>query len=221
MRSTLHPRLAALSFGTLMLVALACTCGPLSQLSSVRATAAVAQNTVEAVATEFGKSLPTLEAEMTQLVDKVTQNAPMYEASLTAVVATADALAGRVQGEPGTVTGAVCYPSEMIPPMIIYARNIASGQLFELPHQTATQYTFSGLPAGDYHFFAYTDFGDPASELPGGYTEFLFCSSDPKDCPHTLIPVHVEPGQTVTGIDICDWYAPPGDTSFPPNPKSP
>ena len=234
MKTNPNPHLTAFTIGAFLLVALACTCtcGPFAQLANVQATVSAirptaesaatgigeALPTIEAAATGLGETLPTVQAEMTRIAQLVTENAPAYQGTMTAIVATADALAGVGQSTPGTVTGAVCYPSEMIPPMIIYAQNIATGALVELSHQTATQYTMT-VPPGDYYFFAYTDFGSPSDEIPGGYTGFLFCSAAPKECPHDLITVHVEAGWFVEGIDICDWYFPPGDTSIPPNPK--
>ncbi len=229
-------RLALPTLVGLMLLALACTCPcSLSNLAGIQATASMAQGTLEAVqgtlsvaqgtleaaATEAGAYLPTAQAEMTRIVGAVTQNAPAYEASLTSVVATADALAGRVQptASTGTVMGRMCYPSSGIPPMVIFAQEITTGAILQLPHADSTQYVFANIPAGDYVFFAYTRIAEPGgSELGGAYTAFVTCGQTADCQDHTLLTVHVEAGQTVGGVDICDWYLPPGNDIIPPDP---
>jgi hypothetical protein len=87
----------------LLLVALACTCGPLTTLSNARATASAAKGTAEAVATQVGEHLPTLQAAATDVSEYLptlqagaTQYGPLLDATTTAVVATADALGGGV-----------------------------------------------------------------------------------------------------------------------------
>jgi hypothetical protein len=117
----------------------------------------------------------------------------------------------------GTVAGKMCYPSSGIPPMTIYAENVETGELLEKSHAGDLQYTFSGIPPGEYYFYAYTVGGGTIPEgIGGGYTVAVPCglSVDCED--HTMLPVRVEPGGSVTGIDICDWYS---QDTIPPNPQ--
>ena len=62
-------RVGVLVFSFLMLVSLACTCGPLAQIRNTQAT-------VQAAQTQVGGQLPTLQAGMTSL-------GPTIEAGLT------------------------------------------------------------------------------------------------------------------------------------------
>jgi hypothetical protein len=89
MSPTTRKRSATIAIFGLTLIALACTCGPLSQVQGLQATAGAAQGTLGAVATEFGENLPTLEAELTALGPtlnaQLTQSGPTLEAAQTQV----------------------------------------------------------------------------------------------------------------------------------------
>ncbi len=61
------------ALAVLMLAALACTCGPLANLTS-------AASTLEAAATEVGEVAPTIQAQMTSAGPIVEGNLPMYDA---------------------------------------------------------------------------------------------------------------------------------------------
>ena len=111
----------------------------------------------------------------------------------------------------GVISGALGYPSDQIPPQQVVAINLDSGERHTV--DTALDQTTYSLPvpAGSYHVIAYVLADD--SDYGGGYTELVLCGLR-ADCPsHELIPVVVAPGETVDGIDLTDWYAPPG--SFP------
>jgi Tol biopolymer transport system component/tRNA A-37 threonylcarbamoyl transferase component Bud32 len=119
------------------------------------------------------------------------------------------------QGPTGTVSGRMCYPGSYIPSMTIFAENVETGEIYQMSHSGTPQYTFEGLPPGTYYFYAFKD-GD---DHPGAYTPFAPCGTgETSDCPddHSLIPVAVEPGGIVTGIDICDWYIPPDEAPSDP-----
>ncbi|HEY54621.1 MAG TPA: hypothetical protein G4N94_14330 [Caldilineae bacterium] len=111
----------------------------------------------------------------------------------------------------GVITGALSYPSDQIPPQQVVATNLDSGESYTVD-TALDQATYSlPVPPGSYHVIAYVLSGE--SDYGGGYTEFVLCGLR-ADCPsHDLVPVIVGPGETVTGIDLTDWYAPPG--SFP------
>ena len=82
------------------------------------------------------------------------------------------------------------------------------------------------VPSGLYYVIAYSDDTGLPSTAAAGYTRYTVdCiqktqnNSAPSACSandHSLVAVAVRDG-TVTGIDIKDWYAPPGQ-SYPPRP---
>jgi len=118
----------------------------------------------------------------------------------------------------GTIAGSLSYPSSFIPPMRVVFFSLQDG----FPSYTDTapgQGTFSiDLPEGQYHVVAYPFNGDAnsaGSTYGGGYTQAVPCGLSIDCTDHSLIPVTVVAGQTVTA-DPGDWYAPP-DT-FPPMP---
>lgn len=84
----------------LMLAALACNCGTLTRLTEFRATLQAVDATVETVGGEYGPTIesqltsigPTIAAASTMLVEQATQRGPELNATLTAAVATVDAL---------------------------------------------------------------------------------------------------------------------------------
>lgn len=102
---------------------------------------------------------------------------------------------------PGVISGRLCYPSEYIPAMTIYARNADTGETWTMhvPMDTLS-YEFE-VPAGDYLVFAWTDEG-----LGGSYSEFVPCGLSVECSDHTPVVVPVAAGQRVTGVDICDFY---------------
>ncbi len=118
--------------------------------------------------------------------------------------------------EEGIINGALGYPSDGIPPLRIFAIDVDSGDYYSIDTEL-NQKTYSlPVPSGSYHIFAYLLEED--SDFAGGYTEFVPCGLR-ADCPsHELIPVSVEAGETIEGIDPMDWYAPPG--SFPSRPDA-
>jgi LPXTG-motif cell wall-anchored protein len=111
----------------------------------------------------------------------------------------------------GTITGALGYPSDFIPPLRVYAIRIDDSSSTAYSIQTELNqgvFTMAGLPPGDYHVLAYY-----VGDLAGGYTVGGGTGTD-----HTLIPVTVRPGETTSGVEVRDWYAPPG--TFPPEPET-
>lgn len=113
---------------------------------------------------------------------------------------------------PGTVGGAVCFPSEVIPPMTLYFANVVTGEVTALGHgDGSARYTVS-LEPGSYVAFAWTsDFG-----LGGSYSQAVPCGLSVSCTDHSLIQFTVTPGSTLSGVDICDWYGAPEDVPTPP-----
>jgi len=101
----------------------------------------------------------------------------------------------------GVISGGLCYPSEYIPAMTIYARNVDTGETWSrhVPQDTLS-YEIQ-VPAGNYWVFAWTDEG-----VGGSYSEFVLCGLSVECADHTLVTVPVAAGQRVTGVDICDYY---------------
>ena len=123
------------------------------------------------------------------------------------------ALATPESGQPGTIRGHLIYPAEVLVAQRIVAFDIAtmSAVADVTTSEGQNEYELS-VPAGDYYVVAYTLDGG----LSAGYSQAVPCglSADCKD--HSLIPVHVNAGETVNDIDPQDWYADAG--TFPPMP---
>jgi hypothetical protein len=114
----------------------------------------------------------------------------------------------------GTITGHLSYPSELIPPLVVVAFTVNGGPgnyFYILTQQDQASYSLP-LPAGDYYVVAYV----VSSNYAGGYTPAVACGPSADCSDHSLIPVRVDAGATVSDIDPSDWYAPEG--TFPPNP---
>lgn len=105
------------------------------------------------------------------------------------------------------------YPGPGVPALRIYAVRIGASGAFCLVTTVTNQRSFviGGLPAGDYDVIAY-----PASglHLAGGYTKAVPCGLQASCSDHSLLPVAVHDGQSVTNIQPNDWYT----TSLPPEP---
>jgi len=111
----------------------------------------------------------------------------------------------------GSVAGKICYPSEFIPAMTVYFSNTTSGVYTELQiSENQSDYQID-LGPGRYIAFAY-----PESGNGGSYSRAVPCGLSAECSDHTTLAFEVRPGETTSGIDICDWYSP---ESVPPNPK--
>jgi hypothetical protein len=120
-------------------------------------------------------------------------------------------------GEPaefGEVAGAVCFPSEYIPPMTLWFRDTSDGTLYSAPNgENQSMYT-NQLPVGTYIAFGYPDDG---VTFGGMYSAAVACGLNVDCVDHTPLPFDVTAGQTTTGVDICDWYAEPSQVPLNPN----
>jgi hypothetical protein len=115
----------------------------------------------------------------------------------------------------GTIQGSLSFPGEFIPPLRIIAFNAKDHSSYFWVDTVGNQENFeiNGLLPGDYVVVAYVKKG----RLPGGYTELVICGLEP-DCPrdHSLVLVHVGPGEVVSDVDPVDWFALP--RTYPPDP---
>jgi len=103
----------------------------------------------------------------------------------------------------GTISGEICYPSQSIPPLVLYFEDIATGDVLTLETEL-NQDTFEfEVKPGSYKAFAYIKGLD---ESPGGYTEYVPCGLSDDCLDHTLIEFKVVDDGLTSDIDVCDWY---------------
>lgn len=135
---------------------------------------------------------------------------------------TATATATRVPAAPpGAISGnQLMYPADSMPALAIYAISTTDSHTYfsTVTSQGQFSYTISGVAPGTYDVVAYLANGTSGNwkELAGGYTQFVVCGLSGSCSDHTLIPVTVQPGQTVSNINPSDFY---GGT-YPPRPGS-
>ena len=116
----------------------------------------------------------------------------------------------------GTVAGKICYPSEFIPSMTVHFQNNETGTVSHLQIAENQIIYNMELEPGDYFAFAYPE--EQSISLGGMYSEAVACGLTAECTDHTLLVFTVTPGETISGVDICDWYAqdqlppPPGIT---------
>lgn len=147
----------------------------------------------------------------------------------SATVAPAVELPASATPEPewGSVAGSLSYPSDFVPPMRVVLFNLETGAAYYVD-TAKDQRTYSlSVPPGTYYVVSYSYQGVPGESgvitagvdlsvpgtFAGGYSQMVPCGLAYGCNDHSLVPVVVEPGASVTGIDPGDWYAPEG--SFP------
>lgn len=120
----------------------------------------------------------------------------------------------------GSITGLLGYPSDFLPAMKVFAvSTVDSSKWYRVDTPlSATQatYTLTNVPAGTYRVYAYTSNSTPTTFAAGSYTEYVRCGMQPPCADHAVIVITVSAGQATTGVDLRDWYAPPG--AYPPPP---
>lgn len=108
----------------------------------------------------------------------------------------------------GWISGKLCYPSEVVPEGVIEAKRIEDGKIFILNHggsedENGLNYKFK-LEEGDYYLrykTASDKFGYSTTVCPTGKEQ---ACGDKKQ--RELVKATVEPGQTVSGYNLCDYY---------------
>lgn len=113
---------------------------------------------------------------------------------------------------PGAIEGAVCYPSHSIPAMNVYFSKVGTldAPLSFSIAENQSSYSFP-VPEGTYLAYAWL----PDLSLGGAYTKAIACGLTADCTNHDLVQFHVPAGETVTGIDLCDWYTDPGNIPGP------
>ncbi len=142
---------------------------------------------------------------------------PVPSASVSAPTGPGAACPAIRQISLGAISGTYWYPSENTPPLMLIAMRPEDPTVFRSLHTTvmrggALPYTIAALEPGAYVVLAYAEGGD----LAGAYTPAVACGLRTECTDHSLTRVTVAGGQTVSGIGILDWYAPPG--TFPKQP---
>lgn len=128
----------------------------------------------------------------------------------------APASTATLAAESGNISGKLSYPSEFIPPLRIVAFAVGSDTWYAVDAEAnQREYLLGGLPPGTYHVVAYLR-DSPQTGLAGGYSQMVPCGLSADCTDHSLVDVEVRAGETTTGIDPGDWYAPEG--AFPPDP---
>jgi hypothetical protein len=91
----------------------------------------------------------------------------------------------------GTVTGALCYPSEFNPPMTLYFEKAGTNETIQFSIPEDQNFFSVLLPNGRYYAYAWA----PGYNLEGAYT-------DSSGLMKTFV---VSGGQTTANINLCDW----------------
>lgn len=110
----------------------------------------------------------------------------------------------------GVVTGQIYYPSEFIPAMTLFLERIDTHEVVTAPIAAGQRYYTLTVSPGTYHAYAW----GAGPRLVRSIGAFTACRPNTPCEDHTFEPVTIAAGQTVTGVDIYDWYAqfplPPG-----------
>jgi hypothetical protein len=127
-----------------------------------------------------------------------------------------------------TITGKLSYPSEFLPPMRVVAFSLTDQKAYFIDTAKGQGQFSLKVPAGTYYLVSYPyegnagNTGQADSYVPGGgpfaggYTQMVPCGLTAGCDDHTLLPIAVAEGQTITA-DPGDWYAPEG--TFPSMPE--
>jgi hypothetical protein len=167
---------------------------------------------------------------LTVLLASCSPTAPTTEASASEVApppggtAGATATASAATGGRGTIEGRVSYPAGSRPTLEVYAIDVNDDSRWfavEVPgtetpgHDPQGHYSLDVDP-GTYHVIAYpVGEGD---QFAGLYSEMVPCGLSVGCTDHTLIPVTVAAGETVTGVDPGDFYY-ASDQDIPDRPR--
>lgn len=114
----------------------------------------------------------------------------------------------------GIVAGTVCFPSESIPEMTLYFREINRDDLAYQNHPAGLSSYSINLSPGSYIAFAYPA-NSQEQDIGGSYSQAVNCGLGTECIDHSTVIFEVKPGEEIDGIDICDWNSP---VDVPPNP---
>ncbi|HCW07387.1 MAG TPA: hypothetical protein DGG95_08490 [Cytophagales bacterium] len=113
----------------------------------------------------------------------------------------------------GKVEGTLCFPSEYIPAMNVYLKEVANKKIYRLENkENQRSFRFAKLAEGNYVAYAYTqealavDMNNKKIKTSGGYTQAVPCGLTASCKDHSLITFKVSKGKTTKDVKICDWY---------------
>jgi hypothetical protein len=141
----------------------------------------------------------------------------MVEGTQEARLATQIASAPTPQPEASLVTGRVCYPSEHIPAMLAFFKNTTNDHLDKLQIRANQSSYEISLPPGEYVAYAWVT----SYQVGGMYSKAVPCGLTEECTDHSPQPITVLPGQTTSGIDLCDWVIPIENLPLPPGSELP
>jgi len=140
------------------------------------------------------------------------------EPAATAVVSTSPAPAAACPPlrpiSLGAINGKLGYPAEGIPPLAVIATRADDATVFRVLHTqrypagAQVPYTIAAIEPGTYIVVAYVE--GSGTSLAGSYTPAVACGLGANCADHSPIRVTVRGGETVSGIDVLDWYAAAG-----------
>ena len=88
--------------------------------------------------------------------------------------------------------------------------------------QNQQTYQIAGVAPGTYSVFAIAySLAAQLDAFNGAYTRAVACGLSAGCTDHTPIAVQVRPGVVADGVDLRDWYAPPGTYPRPPTDREP
>jgi hypothetical protein len=106
----------------------------------------------------------------------------------------------------GKIAGSLSYPSDYLPDDLeVCAEETTSGEVTCKGGFKDNSYVVE-LPVGTYHVWARTD--DYEAGYRAYYNEAVRCGLDVTCADRSAINVAVKAGETITGVDPADWYAP-------------
>jgi hypothetical protein len=116
--------------------------------------------------------------------------------------------------KPGTITGRLQFPSDMVPFQTVCAEPVDGGaEICRNVRDGGRRNAYRiQVPPGRYHVYARLT--DPTDSPGMGrrkayWNEYVRCGGHVRCTSTAKIPVEVGPGQTVRGVDPADWYTQP------------
>ena len=122
----------------------------------------------------------------------------------------------------GRITGELAYPSEFLPPQRVVAFDVVNMDTYFVTEvQSGSAFSLE-VPPGTYYVLAYVINPSQAGTPPdyyAAYSRAVLCGLQAGCDDHSLVPVEVKAGESVTDINPIDWYLPPGeDADWPEDP---
>lgn len=192
------------------------TLGPQQAAGTIAASTVQAVNAAQTATAQVNRQIATIAAATVQAIIAKSTATPTHTPAPTETpspTATATPTLTPTPSGKTAISGKICYPSEWIPQMTVYIERVSDKKVFEVPIPSGTGEYQANVEPGTYIVYAWL----PDFSLSGGYTEAVPCGLTVSCKDHTLIKVKVKAGETVKGVDVCDWYHGPFDIPFPPN----